>query len=200
MALSAEDRWQIQDLLVRYAYLLDHYGTPEEDFLELFTDDAVIETPIRGRFVGIEGLREFARQDQQSWWAQPIAFDRFKPAQLRHFIGNVLIEGDGDRATLKAWLVTLVTRTKPGEGPQDPAAPVSGFAHTPTEFGATGHYECDAVKVAGKWKLKSRILYIDGVSGGPYDVSKTPWQELPKGHASSWSPDWRQSFHPKQPR
>jgi hypothetical protein len=176
MPLSAEDRWEIHDLLVRYAYLIDHYGTPESEFLDLFTEDAVIESPIRGHYEGLEGVKAFTSQERQFRWAQPISFDRLKLKQLRHFVGNVLIEGDGNRGTLRAWLLTLITTVKSQEGVHHPDVG-KGFAHTPTELGATGYYECEVRKVSGKWKLGSRILYLDGVSGGPYDRSKTPWQQ-----------------------
>jgi hypothetical protein len=144
--LAPQDRQEIQDLLIRYTYCLDELLSREE-FYALFTEDAVLVSPFSGRYVGREGLEAFAdhRASQSGI------------GQMRHIVCNFRIEGAGDVGRVTAYLLDWTTR--PGDGPRK------------TEFLLAGHYECDVVRVNGQWKLKTRVLVVDGVSGGPDDKS-----------------------------
>jgi hypothetical protein len=143
VGLTPEDRQQIQDLLIRYTYAVDLDGT-EEDLVAIFTEDAVLDSPISGHHAGVEGVRLFMRKAQA----------RRLEMQTRHYATNFRIEGDGDRATLRAYMMLLMTNRKP----QPP------HRHRTTEFQFAGHYECTARKVDGKWRLDRRTVYVDSES------------------------------------
>lgn len=158
MGLSAEDKREIEELLVRYTYLLDLEATPKDEFLSLFTDDAILVSPIRGRFVGREGLGAFAGLLESA------TYGKVRTEQLRHIVTNFLIDGDGDTAFMKAFVVLYITRLDTVE------------RHT--DFSLAGHYECDVVRINGEWKLKTRILHIDTVTGGPNDRSDRAYDDV----------------------
>lgn len=151
MALSVNDRLEIEELIVRYTYFLDGFSSKEE-FVSLFTEDGVLVSPYSGRYVGRKAVEEFADRKLASHSYGP---DRTE--QMRHIVSNVLIEGDGDTATMKAFLLDFTTRLD--------------VPKRSTDFILAGHYECDVVRVNGKWKLKSRVLIVDTITGGPYDNS-----------------------------
>lgn len=158
MTLTLEDKRQIEELIIRYTYFIDSFSTPEE-FYSLFTDDAVLVSPFSGRFSGRRGLEAFVsyRANTPSWGPE-------RTEQMRHIVSNVLIEGAGDKALMRGYLVDWNTRV--------------GAPESKTELLLTGHYECDVVRVDGRWKLKSRILVVDTVSGGPHDNSDRDFEDV----------------------
>lgn len=158
MALTVDDEREIEKLLIRYSYFLDSF-LPRDEFMALFTEDAVLVSPISGRYVGRRGLEAFVdyRMKNTASWGPA------RPEQMRHFVSNFLIEGDGDTGFMRAFLLDYITR--PDADPR-------------TQLMLAGHYECDVVRVDGTWKLKSRILVIDTVSGGPDDNSDHDFAEL----------------------
>ena len=89
----------------------------------------------------MEGVRLFMRKAQA----------RRLEMQTRHYATNFRIEGDGDRATLKAYLVLLMTYRKPHPP----------HRHRVTQFQLAGHYDCTARKVNGSWRLERRTVYVD---------------------------------------
>jgi ketosteroid isomerase-like protein len=143
MPLTLDDRQQIQDLLVRYAYAIDIDGT-EEDLQRIFTDDAVIDSPIHGGHSGVEGIRKFAGHVREMR----------EEVLSRHYLSNFIIDGDGDSATLKAYFVQLITYRKPRPPRRNRI----------TEFLFAGNYDCLARKVDGQWRLARRTGYIDAES------------------------------------
>lgn len=159
MALSAEDVLAIEDLIVRYTHIIDLESTPEVAFLELFTEDAVIVSPARGRYEGQEGLKAFAYEQHHS------RFGVERLAQLRHFITNVQVEGDGDQATLKCYSVNFATDQK--------ASP------RVMRFLLACGYECDVRRVDGRWRLASRVAFYDHLTGTPGDHSESDHSAFP---------------------
>jgi uncharacterized protein (TIGR02246 family) len=141
MPLTVDDQIEIQDLFTRYAWALDH-GDAESELPDIFTDDVVLKSPISGHHVGVEGIKAFARA---------IAPARAEK-QPRHYISNFLIRGDGDHATVYAYLVNYVT----------PREPQPGQPHSVTEFLYTGHYEATVRRVDGRWRIASRTVHLDG--------------------------------------
>lgn len=128
--LSTDDRLQIQELLHRYCHYLDR-GRWEE-FAALFTPDCRLDlSQVLGLYEGQAGVRQFG--------------DMIASTKLfmRHMISNVVIDGDGTRAAVRAY-VTAVTGPA-GTKPQQ----------------ATGLYEDEFVKRDGRWLLHSRRLTLD---------------------------------------
>ena len=140
MALTLEDRIAVQDLMVRYAYVLDMEGN-EDSFLALFTEDATLESPVSGIHTGAEGARQFLKK----------ANARRSQTQIRHIITNFMIDGEGDRATIKAYFIETMTQLQV----------IYPKSECSTEFLYAGYYDCVARKIGGQWKLQRRIVNVD---------------------------------------
>ena len=91
MPLSIEDQLDITELMARYNHAID--SSQAEAWADTFTDDAVFEGSA-GAVSGREELLAFVRGRDQS-------------NRIRHWNNNVLIDGDGDDATAKVYLVTF---------------------------------------------------------------------------------------------
>lgn len=127
--LSAEDRFEIQDLYSNYAY---HYDRGEaQDWAQLFTEDGTFgragEEPARGR----EELERFAAENLE---ANP---------GVTHHTTNVTAEADGsaDRARGRAY--ALVVRVD-----EDGAVRLRNV----------GTYEDLLVRTASGWRFASRVF------------------------------------------
>jgi 3-phenylpropionate/cinnamic acid dioxygenase small subunit len=144
MALTWEEKLDLQDLMARYAAAIDMDEGTEEEFLDIFTEDAVMESPMSGHNVGTVGLKSFFAK----------AMENRKQMMMRHYITNYRITGDGDQANIKAYFINLVTYRKPRR-PKMPRV---------TEFLFAGLYDCTAVKSGGTWRIQRRIVRIDTYS------------------------------------
>ena len=125
MPLPTDDIVAIQQLVARYAFALD--SGDEATLLEIFTEDAVCWTgPEGNERVGVEGIRAMARGTVVG--------------KLWHFIANLVIDGDGDNATAKAYLQMV---RELGREPM------------------IGRYDLTLVRQDGHWRIKRRD--VDGV-------------------------------------
>lgn len=134
MAISTEDRMAIMDLLSRYNHAID--GGDSEAWLDCFTEDAVYEFPPDRRWEGIEQLREVAASRAND----P---DR---AVSRHWLNNVLIEGDagGDAGVAQVTCYLMLLRP-----------------HEDARIHHTGMYRHTVRKVDGAWKFAHRRMDQD---------------------------------------
>jgi SnoaL-like domain len=142
-AMNIEDRLEVQDLLTRYALIIDMGGS-EADFLRLFSDDAVMSSPLSGVHRGLEGLRAFYRRHQEKWAKR----------RLRHCITNVLVTGAGTEAEIFAYFSEYETVFS--DVPEKQQA---------TQFLFTGTYKCHAKKYGDGWRLTSRDVQADHLIG-----------------------------------
>jgi hypothetical protein len=126
------------DLLTRYAVAADEAS--EAELSAIFTDTAVIDGPW-GAHVGSDGLKRFSARLMRRSIESP-------STQPRHLITNVLIDGDGDTATMRAYYVQFETDR---DGPK----PLR------SEVRSTGTYECIARKDGGAWRLERRVATVD---------------------------------------
>lgn len=140
MPIPLEERLAIQDLLVRYTWYVD-FGCTEAEFMRLFTEDALIDSPLSGKYENLEGLKRFYVKNAGTR----------SEVLTRHFLTNCLVEGEGNQATMKAYFMIMMTPPKP----QHPRRVKQ------TEFVYTGGYDCEAVKVKGEWRLKRRTVTTD---------------------------------------
>jgi len=85
---SIENRLEISDLLIHYATSLD--ACRAEDVVSCFTEDCWLESPVKGRYEGHDGIRAFA--------ADTVRLKQERGGQFRHVISNIRIDVDGDRA------------------------------------------------------------------------------------------------------
>ena len=119
MQLTTDDRFAIQDLIARYNHAIDG-GTPE-DWAATFAPDGTFES--RGEFhAGTDALVAFARGFQE------------RLPGARHWNNNLVIEGDGDEASTKCYLMLW------HEG-----APVSESTYVDT-----------LKRIDGQWRFTSR--------------------------------------------
>ncbi len=125
MPLSVDDRLAILDLMAQYNHCAD--SGDGEGFADTFTEDALFEGSMRTA----RGRAELAQAGGGS-------------AQWKHWLSSPIIEGDGDHATAKVYLV----RTGVGE---DEAV----------ELLASGIYHDTLVRLDGEWKFSHRKVHPD---------------------------------------
>lgn len=128
MALTAEDHIAIEQLYAAYNHRID-FGTAEE-WVDCFTADAVFNSGYSEE-VGRDALLAF------------FAATREMVPDIRHFVSNLLIEGDGDGATGSAYLE---------------ATSGAGAGRT---ILTTGRYVDDLVKTANGWRFSNRRMVAD---------------------------------------
>jgi hypothetical protein len=125
--LSAADRQAIQELLARYNWAIDlNNGS---DFAATFTPDGEFDSPtvrLRGR----DELRRFASREGRP----PRAPDE----RGQHWLTNIIVEGNANRANLKAYL--CYQRREDGQ----------------IKTSTMGFYQDDLVKLEGRWHFASR--------------------------------------------
>src|SRR5712692_6685257 len=124
MVLPVEDIVAIEQLVARYNHAID--SGDGEGYGATFLEDGCFQItgrdPVRGRAALAEMVRRAG-------------------GRVRHVVSNVLIDGDGDTATLKAYLTAI---PKAG-GP----------------VGVTGLYDDALRKVDGRWLFAERRFTLD---------------------------------------
>lgn len=129
---SVEDRLAIGDLFVRYTTALD--ACDIDTVVGCFTADCTLVSPIHGAFHGHQGIRDFAAPNVKL---------KDRGAQFRHFITNLVIDQQGNRAKATCYLLDFVT--------------VDGK----TKLLSPGVYDCDLVKQDGEWLMQQRLVDMD---------------------------------------
>ena len=132
-----EDKDAIRELLARYCF---HFDNGEfEEWLQLFTGDAVFDLGARGRFTGHEDLRRFLRT---------IPLIGGLP-MMRHCVMNSIITVDGGRATARSYVVVIA----------------GGAAAVGVTI--AGRYEDGLIKSAGVWRFGERKVLFDLIGKTP---------------------------------
>jgi SnoaL-like domain len=126
--LSADDHVAVVNHIARYNHAID-LGTPEQ-WADCFTDDAEFDARPVIHCHGRDDLIAFA---------QATLTDK---RLGRHWTSNVLVDGDGERATTRVYLM-MVRSGKVGE------------------TGATGVYEDRLRKIGGQWRFEYRKLNFE---------------------------------------
>jgi hypothetical protein len=126
-ALSIADRLAIQELLARYNWSIDLSNGL--DFAETFTPDGEFDSPsvrLRGR----DELRRFGSGEGRP--------PRKPEERGQHWLTNIVIDGNAQRASLKAYL--CYQRREGGQ----------------ITTSSMGFYEDDVVKLDGRWHFACR--------------------------------------------
>ena len=133
--MDADEYEQIRQLLGRYNLAIDLGDA--DGWVECFTPDGVFEctglpegSPLGGRYEGADALREYAK----------VHYGKAK-GRARHWNANMVIEGDGETATMTCYLLALS---------------VGGAL-----VGTTGIYHDQLRKVDGRWRFTGRHIAID---------------------------------------
>jgi len=130
MGLTTEDRLAIQDTAARYSHAID--SGDADGLVATFTDTGVLDAG-QVQIQGHEALKAFTVEFADSNRAP------------RHVASNFVIEGDGDRATMKAYVQMFALA---GEPPQQTVA-------------ISGKYEDILTKQDGSWKFERRSFTAD---------------------------------------
>jgi uncharacterized protein (TIGR02246 family) len=152
----ANDRAQVENLLSRYCFALDWQDA--DLYASLFTDDGVLDWA-GGVAKGHEAIANevhnmranFAKQEQED---APL-----RPARLRHFISNVVLEVQGDTAKSRDFWMEFNNRN-----PERKAY-----------SGAYGHAENELRKVNGKWLLVSRKIFNEEMPARSAPMTNPAW-------------------------
>jgi hypothetical protein len=136
---SLEDRRDIEDLFVHYATSLDACDT--EAVVSCFIEDCWLESPVKGRYEGHEGIRRFANDTLQ--------LKKQRGGRFRHVVSNFRIDVDRDRAKVFCYLLDFLT--------------IDGA----TELLSPGEYECELIRLDGRWLFKSRLVHLDRIFSLP---------------------------------
>jgi uncharacterized protein (TIGR02246 family) len=146
MPTYADDRAEIEDLMARYLFALDFFDA--DAYAETFTEDGVLDWAM-GTVEGREAIRAEAAGMKASM-AQVFGDGTI----IRHFVTNIAISFEGDRASTRAaWFEAY------NNGPD--GAP---------KMGTFGHYEDALERIDGRWLFKRRRIvneFLDGRKAGP---------------------------------
>ena len=135
MPLTLDDKQAIAELAARYNFALDHFRI--EEWADTFTDDGELrtgdKTQCKGRSIRIAFLEQA----------------RAKGHRSRHWACNLLIEGDGDVARLRMYVLSIAIN--------DGIRPY-----------IIGEYDDTLVKVNGEWRFQLR--HVSVVTGTPFNA------------------------------
>lgn len=130
MGLTTEDRLEIQELVARYNHAID--SGEGSAFAATFTASGSLD--IGHQIIGgRDDLESFAK-------ALPVRFHA-----PRHITSNLVLEGDGSQATMRAYVQMYVLS---GEPPQP-------------GLSASGKYEDELSKEGGRWLFVRRVFVRD---------------------------------------
>ena len=146
MPSYAEDRAEIEDLMARYLFALDWFDA--DAYAETFAEDGVLDWAM-GTVEGREAIRAEAAAMREGM-AKVFGAETL----LRHFVTNIAITVEGNRAwTRAAWFEGY------NNGPDGAPA-----------MGTFGHYEDELARIDGAWKFKRRRIvneFLEGRKAGP---------------------------------
>ena len=127
MPLTAADKLEIMELGSRYNHAIDHRRA--EEWADVFTAD--------GKFESYGELRAQGREQLVAYIDKAAAAGH----KSRHWTSNAIIEGDGDTARLKLYVMAI-----------DISEGIRPYI--------MGEYDDTLVKVNGLWKFKVRRVTL----------------------------------------
>jgi ketosteroid isomerase-like protein len=128
MSLSTEDHLAILNLANRYGQAFD-FGDPEA-YANCFTPDGIFDAQPVILANGHEELRNFCAGSGE------------EARRSRHWMGNTVVDGDGDEAMMTTYLMMVNTGAD-------------------SSTGVTGVYRDKLVKQNGEWKIQHRKLTFE---------------------------------------
>lgn len=158
-ASYAADRAQIEELEARYIFALDWQDA--ESYAATFTPDGVLDWA-QGVVTGRAAIAAEVHGMRAAFAKIEAGDAPLRPARLRHFITNRVLNIDGDQARSVAYWFEFSNDNR-NRWPM-----ASGY----------GHYEDELRRVAGRWLFSRRKIYneiLDSRAAGPENpVSRLP--------------------------
>lgn len=151
-----QDRAQIEDLQARYMFALDWQDA--DAYASTFTEDGVLDWA-GGVAKGREAIREEVHGMKATFDKRAAAEAPGRPSRLRHFITNVVIKIDGDKAVGKAYWF---------EFDDD----IRGYR---PYVGAYGHYDDEMRKVNGEWLFSRRRINNEQLDSRAAGMENPAW-------------------------
>jgi len=136
----AQDRSEIEDLQARYMFALDWQDA--EAYAGTFTEDGILDWA-GGIARGREAIKADVRTMRAAFAKKEAADAPRRPSRLRHFITNVVVKVEGERATGTAYWVEFNNEVR------DRWPLLGGY----------GHYEDELRRVNGQWLFSRRKIY-----------------------------------------
>ena len=136
----AQDRAEIEDLQGRYLFALD-WQDPAL-YASTFTEDGVLiwaGGTVTGRQAIVEEMREARAVDARA----TAGTAPLRPARRRHFVSNLVLRIEGDRATSRAFWFEFNNDMRDRR----------------PYLGAYGHYEDQLRRVDGRWLFTRRQIF-----------------------------------------
>ncbi len=136
----AQDRAEIEDLQSRYLFALN-WQDPEL-YASTFAPDGVLVWAggtVTGRQAIVEEMHEAREVDARAAkGAEPL-----RPARRRHFINNLVLRVEGDRATARAYWFEFNNDIRDRR----------------PYLGAYGHYQDELQRIDGRWLFTRRQIF-----------------------------------------
>lgn len=154
----AADRAEIEDLQARYMFALDWFDA--DAYAACFTEDGVLDWA-KGIVEGREAIRAEVRAMPELLTSYFADNGSDRPKRLRHFITNVVVQVNGDRADGRAYWFETANDLPEGK----------------VRIGGFGHYEDELHRMDGKWLFSRRKIYNELLDGRTADAV-SPVREL----------------------
>jgi hypothetical protein len=135
----AQDRAEIENLQARYLFALDWQDAAA--YAGTFAEDGVLDWA-RGIVKGRQAIRDEMETLKKAMFTNQAPAASGPPVRLRHYISNLVLKVDGDRATGKAYWHEIRN-----DGPER-SIRIIGY----------GHYDDELVRVNGEWLFAFRRI------------------------------------------
>jgi ketosteroid isomerase-like protein len=150
----AEDRAEIENLQARYMFAIDWRDA--KTYAETFTEDGELDWA-RGTIKGRKAI-----QDEFANMGAMFGHDdgsHKQPIRLRHFITNLALKIDGDRAIGRAYWFEFHNE----------------LADRKPYVRAYGHYEDEMRRVEGEWLFSRRKILNEFLEGRRAEAANPAW-------------------------
>lgn len=124
MTLSIEDRSAIAEVAARVCFANDHFLA--EEWASFFTQDGVMTVGEALRLEGRQAMLGHIRRKRE------------QNVLKRHYITNLVIDGNGDEATMKCYVLAFEAGREP----------------------VHAEYMHDMVRIEGRWLIKERRVSV----------------------------------------
>jgi hypothetical protein len=145
--LDAQDYFEIDDLIARYAHGFDSGARNGAMWADVFTPDGVFLDGGGREYRGRAAIAQFGSGGPNS---------RKGPTSVGHFITNIVVEPTPTGAVARSYV--MIGGRGRGAGPA-----ASGPPPAPA-FGMGGQYRDELVKTEEGWRIKERILLRAGAT------------------------------------